>query len=65
MMSQAKLATGCLVGLSALVIGAVEQWPWGIQELAYFVAPFLCAVHVLYLGRSYFTRADKTMEPTR
>jgi hypothetical protein len=30
-----------------------------------FSAPFLCGLHPLYLGRSYFSSANKTMEPTR
>jgi hypothetical protein len=28
-------------------------------------APFVCGLHLLYLGRSYFTAANKPMEPTR
>jgi hypothetical protein len=65
LISQRTMALCCLAGFSTLSVAAVSDASLSTAALLYLWAPFLCGLHLLYLGRSYFIRANKTMEPTR
>jgi hypothetical protein len=65
LMPQSMLAVCCLAGLTTLTAAAFSQGSLSMPALFFLWAPALCGLHLLYLGRSYFIRANKTMEPTR
>src|SRR5262245_16188602 len=48
-----------LAGLLSLVVEMVDHRTWDAESVAFLVAPFLCGLHLLYLGRSYFSSASK------
>jgi hypothetical protein len=52
------------VGIATLALAVIP--PWGEMTVlgTLYLLPLLCALHVLYLGRTYF-RANKPLEPTR
>jgi hypothetical protein len=60
------MAIYTLMGLSVAGGGAWSFMSSGSPFLSVvFSAPFACGLLLLFLGRSYFSSANKTMEPTR
>ncbi|HEY6645132.1 hypothetical protein [Povalibacter sp.] len=65
LLSRGKMAALYSVGLLTLTLGWIDDGSFDREAILYFVLPLFCGLHLLYLGRSYFHVANKTMEPTR